>query len=156
MLSVAEVGVRVEVSGSDEDASCEPGTLPDMEYISVVTMLAVLEYVTVQLLVGRARGKYGVPAPATTGHEIFERYYRVQQNTIEQLVVFLPSLWLFGLFLNPVAAAIIGLFFILGRILYLRGYVKDPDKRGLGFGIGFLATSILALGGLGAAILAAL
>ena len=127
-----------------------------MEYISVVTMLAVLEYVVIQALVGRARGKYSVPAPATTGHEVFERYYRVQQNTIEQLVVFLPSLWLFGLFLNPVVAAIIGLFFILGRILYLRGYVAEPGKRGVGFLIGFLATSILALGGLGGALLAAL
>ena len=127
-----------------------------MEFIAVVTMLSVLEYVTFQILVGRARVKYEVAAPATTGHEVFERYYRVQQNTIEQLVVFLPSLWLFGLFLNPVAAAIIGLFFILGRILYLRGYVKDPNKRGVGFLIGFGATLILALGGLGAAILAAL
>ncbi len=127
-----------------------------MEYISVVTMLALLEYVAFQMLVARARGRYGVPAPATTGNEVFELYYRVQQNTIEQLVVFLPSLWLFGLFLNPVAAAIIGLFFILGRILYQRGYVADPDKRGVGFLIGFVATSILALGGLGAALIAAL
>ncbi len=127
-----------------------------MEYVSVVTMLALLEYVAFQMLVGRARGRYGVPAPATTGNEVFERYYRVQQNTIEQLVVFLPSLWLFGLFLNPVAAAIIGLFFILGRILYLRGYVADPGKRGVGFLIGFVATSVLALGGLGAALIAAL
>ncbi len=127
-----------------------------MEFIAVVTMLTVLEYVTFQMLVGRARVKYEVAAPATTGHEVFERYYRVQQNTIEQLVVFLPSLWLFGLFHKPVAAAIIGLFFILGRILYLRGYVKDPNKRGVGFLIGFGATLILALGGLGAAILAAL
>ncbi len=127
-----------------------------MEYVSVVTMLALLEYVAFQMLVGRARGRYGVPAPATTGNEVFERYYRVQQNTIEQLVVFLPSLWLFGLFLNPVVAAIIGLFFILGRILYLRGYVADPGKRGVGFLIGFVATSVLALGGLGAALIAAL
>ncbi len=127
-----------------------------MEYISVVTMIAVVEYLVFQTLVGRARGKYGVEAPATTGHEIFERYFRVQQNTLEQLVIFLPSLWLFGLFLNPIVGSAIGLVYVVGRVLYLRGYVRDPSKRGLGFGIGFLATAVLALGGLGGAIWAAL
>jgi uncharacterized membrane protein YecN with MAPEG domain len=127
-----------------------------MEYIAVVTMLALIEYLIFQTLVGRARRAYGVAAPATTGNATFERYYRVQQNTIEQLVVFLPSLWLFGLFTNPVLGALIGLVYIIGRVLYLRGYVSDPDKRGLGFALGFMATAILALGALGGAIVAAL
>ncbi len=127
-----------------------------MEYIAVVTMLALIEYLIFQSLVGRARRTYGVAAPATTGNATFERYYRVQQNTIEQLVVFLPSLWLFGLFLNPVLGALIGLVYIIGRVLYLRDYVSDPDKRGLGFGLGFIATAILALGALAGAIVAAL
>ncbi len=100
-----------------------------MEYIAVVTMLALIEYLTFQYLVGRARRTYGVVAPATTGNATFERYYRVQQNTIEQLVVFLPSLWLFGLFTNPVLGALIGLVYIIGRVLYLRRYVSDRPLR---------------------------
>jgi len=127
-----------------------------MEYISVVTMLAVIEYLIFTMLTGRARVKYGVQAPATTGHEIFERYYRVQQNTVEQLLIFLPSLWLFGLYINAVWGAAIGLLFVVGRVLYIRGYIADPSKRGPGFALGLLASLILALGGLGGAIVAAL
>ena len=123
-----------------------------MEYVAIVMLLAVLEYVVIMFLVGRARGKYAIEAPATSGHEIFERYFRVQQNTIEQLLIFVPSLWAFGYFLNPVAAAAIGLVFVLGRAVYLRGYVRDPAKRGLGFAITFLANIVLLLGGLGGAI----
>lgn len=127
-----------------------------MELLSVVTLLALLEYFVFQLLVGRARGRYGVTAPATTGHPVFERYYRVQQNTIEQLVLFLPSLWLFGYFVNPIVGGALGLLFIVGRGLYLRGYVADPERRGLGFLLGFLANVVLLLGGLGGAIYALL
>ena len=127
-----------------------------MEYISVVTMLAVIEYMIFTALTGRARVKYAVQAPATTGHEIFERYYRVQQNTVEQLLIFLPSLWLFGLYVHAVSGAALGLLFIVGRVLYIRGYVADPSKRGPGFALGLLASAILALGGLGGGIVAAL
>ena len=123
-----------------------------MEWVAIVTLLALLEYLVIMLLVGRARGRYEIEAPATSGHEVFERYFRVQQNTIEQLVIFIPSLWAFGYFLNPVAAAGIGVVFLIGRLLYLRGYVSDPRRRGLGFGIGFLANVVLLLGGLGAAL----
>lgn len=123
-----------------------------MHLIAVVSLLALIEYMVIAGLVGSARGKYGVKAPATTGNEIFERYFRVQQNTIEQLVIFLPALWLFGIYASAGAGAIIGLAFIIGRAIYLRGYVADPEKRGLGFGITFLANAVLVLGGLGGAI----
>lgn len=123
-----------------------------MQLIAVVSLLALIEYMVIAGLVGSARGKYGVKAPATTGNEVFERYFRVQQNTLEQLVVFLPALWLFGMYVSVGAGAIIGLVFIVGRIVYLRGYVADPEKRGLGFGITFLANAALVLGGLGGAI----
>ncbi len=83
---------------------------------------------------------------------MFERYFRVQQNTIEQLVIFVPSLWAFAYFLNPVAAAGIGIVFLIGRRVYLRGYVREPAKRGVGFLVGFVANVVLLLGGLGAAI----
>lgn len=127
-----------------------------MHWIAVVGLLALVEYMVIAGLVGAARGKYGVKAPAITGNDVFERYFRVQQNTLEQLVIFLPALWLFGSYVSAGAGAIIGLVFIVGRVVYLRGYVADPEKRGLGFGITFLANAILVLGGLGGAIVQAI
>lgn len=126
----------------------------DMNLVAAVAALALIEYITIQLLTGNARGKYGVKAPATSGHPIFERWYRVQLNTIEQLVVFLPGLYLFAAYVSTTVAAILGLVFIAGRALYARGYVEDPEKRGLGFGVGFAATAVLVLGGLVGALLA--
>ena len=119
-----------------------------MALISFVAGLAVLEYVVLLLLTGRARARYGVEAPATTGHPIFERWYRVQQNTVEQLVVFLPSLFLFGAYASRGWGVFLGLLFIVGRIVYARGYVADPARRGPGFGLSFGANVILLLGGL--------
>ncbi len=125
-----------------------------MEYVALVTGLAVLEYLVISFFVGWARGKYEIAAPATTGHPEFERYFRVQQNTVEQLVLFVPSLWLFGYFLGGALAAVIGCFFLLGRILYFRGYVRDAEKRGLGFLIGEIANVVLLIGGVVGAALA--
>ena len=102
----------------------------------------------IALLVGRARTTYKVPAPATTGDPIFERHFRVQQNTLEQLVIFLPALWMCGSYANAWFAALIGLGFVVGRFLYLRGYVRDPAQRGIGFGISFLSNVALLLGAL--------
>jgi uncharacterized MAPEG superfamily protein len=123
-----------------------------MNLIAVVSLLALIEYMVIAGFVGWARGKYGVKAPATTGNEVFERYFRVQQNTLEQLVIFLPALWMFGTYISAGAGAIIGLVFIAGRVLYLRGYVADPATRTTGFVMGFLANVILVLGGIGGAI----
>ena len=125
-----------------------------MNLVAVITALAVLEYVAVMLLTGRARAQFGVAAPATTGHPEFERYYRVQQNTIEQLIVFIPAVFLFANYASPRIAALLGIVFIVGRILYARGYIADPAKRGTGFIIGFVANMILLLGGLIGATLA--
>lgn len=127
-----------------------------MHWIAVVTSLALVEYLWFSILVGQARGRYGVKAPATSGHEIFERTFRVHQNTMEQLVVFLPALWLFGSYVSPEIGALLGLAFIVGRVLYLRGYVAAPESRSLGFGIGLVSTAILLLGGLVGALRAAL
>ena len=124
------------------------------KYVAVVAALALLEYVLISLRTGQARAKYNVKAPATTGDPIFERHYRVQQNTVEQLVIFLPSLFLFAYYLWPGIAALLGLVFIAGRFLYARGYIADPEKRGTGFITGFVATLILLLGGLLGALLA--
>lgn len=127
-----------------------------MELVAIVAALALLEYAVFGLQVGQARGRYGVKAPATTGHELFDRHYRVQQNTTEQLLLFLPALYLFAAYVSAPVAALLGLAFIVGRALYARGYVADPEKRGTGFLIGFVATVVLLLGGLGGALVAAL
>jgi glutathione S-transferase len=111
-----------------------------MQYVSLVTLLLVIQYLIFMLMVGAARGRSGIKAPAVTGDEQFERAYRVQMNTLEQLVMTLPALWLSALYFEPFVAALLGLTVFLGRVLYRMGYMKDPEKRGPGFGIGLLGT----------------
>jgi len=127
-----------------------------MALVAVVAALALIEYSVFALQVGQARQRYGVKAPATSGHDLFERHYRVQQNTLEQLVVFLPSLYLFAAFVSGWVAALLGLAFVVGRAIYARGYLADPEKRSAGFLIGFAASNVLLLGGLLGALVAAL
>ncbi len=123
-----------------------------MELIAIVTGLALVEYMVLTLRVGLNRAKYGVEVPATTGNEIWERHFRVQQNTLEQMMVFLPALWVFGTFVSAPIGAGIGLVFVIGRALYAIGYVAEPIKRGTGFALGFLANVVLVIGGIGGAV----
>lgn len=123
-----------------------------MSMVYAVLGLALLQYLLFGGAVGWARGKFGVQAPATTGHPAFERYYRVQMNTLELLVVFVPALPLFGHYVSARWAVVLGLVYVVGRFLYLAGYVKDPKKRGPGFLLSWVPTVVLLLGGLGAAI----
>jgi glutathione S-transferase len=123
-----------------------------MAFLTIVTLLAVLEFVVFGLLVGMARGKYDVQAPATTGNELFERQYRIHYNTLEQLVVFIPGLWAFGYFIDEFWGAGIGVIYIVGRIVYARAYNKDPAARGNGMLLSVIPSYLLVLGGLGAAI----
>jgi glutathione S-transferase len=123
-----------------------------MAYVDIVTALALLQYMVFGFKVGRARGRYGVKAPAVTGNELFERQFRVQQNTLEQLVVFLPGLYLFSHYLEPRVAAVFGLIYLIGRELFAASYVKEPLKREVGFSLSFLPSVILVLGGLFGAI----
>jgi glutathione S-transferase len=124
-----------------------------MNFVSVVAVLALIEYMVIGLQTGRARQTYGVKAPATTGDPMFERYYRVQHNTLEQLVIFLPALFLFARYVSPVVAGLLGLVFIAGRALYARGYIADPQMRGPGFLVSFSANALLVLGALIGALL---
>jgi glutathione S-transferase len=123
-----------------------------MDYIAIVTVVALLQYVFFAAAVGRARGQYGVKAPAVTGHEVFERYFRVQMNTLELLVVLVPSLWLFGHYVSPLWGAALGAVYIVGRVLYFSSYVRDPAKRELGFALSVLPALALAIGALVGAI----
>ncbi|MBF1801035.1 MAPEG family protein [Alloalcanivorax profundimaris] len=123
-----------------------------MEWVAIVTIVALLQCALFSFVVGRARVKYQVRAPAVHGHEIFERCQRGHANTVEQLVLFLPALWLFGWYLEPRAAAVLGLVFVIGRQLYFNAYLQQPRNRGRGFLVGFLATVTLLLGGLGGAV----
>ena len=113
---------------------------------SLVTAIALLVYFVVTFNVGRARGKYGVKPPAMSGNPDFERVLRVQQNTLEQLIIFLPALWIFCLFVSPIWGSALGGVWIFGRIFYAWGYYQAPEKRFLGFGMASLAT-VLLLGG---------
>ena len=116
-----------------------------MNWIVLVALLALLQQLWFGILVGRARGRYGVKAPAVTGHEIFERYYRVQMNTLELLVVFVPALYLAALYVRPLWPALLGVLYLIGRVLYARGYIADPAKRELGYALSWLPIMALLL-----------
>lgn len=120
--------------------------------VNIVIALALLEYIYFAVAVGRARGKFGVTAPATTGNPVFERYYRVQVNTLELLVCFVPAMYMFGYYVSSVWAAVLGSVFLIGRALYFVAYVKDPAQRGPGFGLSMLPVLSLILGGLYGAV----
>ncbi len=120
--------------------------------VALVTVLALMVYVWQVQRVGSARGRLGVAAPATSGHPEFERHFRVQANTLEGLIVFVPSLWLFAIYTGAdLIAAGLGLIWIIGRVLYTTGYAKEASARGLGFGIQAIAMLVLLLGA-GAAV----
>lgn len=123
-----------------------------MEATAIVTILALMQFILFSVQVGAMRAKHGVKAPATSGHPAFERMNRVHQNTMEQLVVFLPSLWLYAYFANPLWGAAIGSVFIVGRFIYRASYLKDPSSRSTGFTIGVAATAVLLLGSLAAVV----
>lgn len=114
-----------------------------MNWLNLAIALALLQALVFGVLVGRARGRYGVKAPATTGHEIFDRYYRVQMNTLELLMLLVPAAYLAADTLGASAAAIAVGIYLLGRLLYLRGYVADPAKRELGFALSVLPVVVL-------------
>ncbi len=119
-----------------------------MAFVELVMLLAVLEFLVFGYAVGSARTRYNVPAPAMAGHPVFERYFRVQMNTLEQLMVFLPSIWLFARYVNAWAAVALGVLFIIGRALYFRGYVQAPQSRHAGFVLSAIPNVTLLVGAL--------
>ena len=117
-----------------------------MALTALAVLVALLEFFTFGMQVGSARGKYGVEAPATTGHPEFERYFRVHMNTLEQLVMMVPAAFLFAHFVGDKWAAGAVAVFIVGRIVYARSYVANPASRGLGFALTALPTIVMVIG----------
>ena len=121
-------------------------------FTAFVTCLAILFYFFTGIQVAKARVAFGIKAPAMSGNPDFERVFRVQMNTLEWLPIFLPSLWLFAIYISDGVAAVLGLVWIAGRFLYMTGYSQAANKRGTGFGIQAAAATILWLGALGAIV----
>ena len=116
-----------------------------MPYVAIVTAVALLQFFWFGWQVGVARGKYNIPAPAITGNDMFERHFRVQMNTQEQLLVFLPALWIFASFISPLWAAVLGAIFIIGRGVYATTYVRDPKSRSIGFALTAIPNLLMLL-----------
>ena len=121
-------------------------------FTALVTLLAVLFYFFTSARVAKARGIYGVKLPAISGHPDFERVFRVQMNTLEWLPIFLPSLWLFAVYVSDQLAALIGLLWIVGRIVYMIGYTQATERRSPGFFIQALPCAVLLFGAIGAIV----
>jgi len=115
---------------------------------ALTTLVAVLLYFTTLINVAFARAKYKIAAPAVSGNPDFERVFRVQMNTLEQLVAFLPALWLFALYVSPAWASVVGAVWIVGRVFYAVAYVQAAARRGPGAVTGFAALGVLWVGAL--------
>ena len=119
-----------------------------MENVTLIVLLVLLQYVWLTIRVGLGRGKYNIDAPACSGDENFERLFRVQQNTLEQLIVFIPAAYAFAYYMSPLWVLAPGAAFLLGRFLYSAEYVKDPKTRVPGMGLTLAANAVLVLGAL--------
>jgi glutathione S-transferase len=119
-----------------------------MPLVHLVIALALGEFFLFGIAVARARTRYHVAAPAVSGHAVFERYFRVQMNTLEQLIVFVPAALLFARYVNAYTAAALGALFIIGRAVYFRGYVHAPEGRHIGFVLSAVPNVALLIGGI--------
>jgi glutathione S-transferase len=116
--------------------------------VALVTIIALLVYLGTALNVAGVRRRHGVAPPAMTGSPEVERALRVQGNTLEWLAMFLPALWLFAVYWNDIAAVVLGVVWIIGRVLYAIGYMKEAKARYPGFGLQTAATFVLLVGAL--------
>lgn len=117
-----------------------------MATVNLIVALALLQFFAFGAAVGRARGKYRIAAPAVTGNEMFERYYRVQMNTLELLIMFIPAMWMFGFYVSANVAAGLGALFLIGRGIYFFAYVAEPKKRELGYVLSAAPVVALVIG----------
>jgi glutathione S-transferase len=114
-----------------------------MPYVVIVTVIVLMQFFMIGFQVGRARAKYGIHAPAMSGHPMFDRIFRVHMNTLEQLVIFLPIMWIFARYISPLWATGFGVIFIIGRAIYAITYVREPKSRSLGFALTAVPTLIM-------------
>jgi len=115
-------------------------------WIVLVTLAALLLYFYMSALVARARQKHNVPAPAMSGDPEFERTFRVQMNTLEWLPIFLPTLWISEMYWDDRIVAAVGVVWIVGRVMYMLGYIKAANQRSMGFMVQALAVLVLLIG----------
>ena len=118
----------------------------DYRWPALITLGVLVLLFALAGAVGKARAKYGIKAPATTGDAAFERTFRAHQNTIENAVMLLPALWLFAAFVSEIWAAALGAVWIAARVWYFVAYQEDAAKRGRPFGLSMFVFGILALG----------
>jgi glutathione S-transferase len=123
-----------------------------MNLVDLVALAALVQLLVFSFLVGGARGRYGVKAPAVTGHPMFERAYRVQMNTLELMVLFIPALYVAARYWPPAWVAAVGAVYVLGRLVYRTAYVRDPASRGLGYLVSILPIFVLLAGGVVGAV----
>jgi glutathione S-transferase len=125
-----------------------------MELVILVVMLALIQYIVFSMQVGNARMKYGIKAPAMSGHPVFECHMRVQMNTLEQLIVFIPAAFSYAWLADSIGwygseiAAFLGVIYLIGRALYARAYIKDPQTRSVGFLLSFGPSALMIVGSL--------
>ena len=117
-----------------------------MDLIALIILLALIEYIVLVLRVGAARIKSGIKAPAVVGDEVFERHFRIQYNTLEQLILFVPGIWFFAQFVHVYWAAGLGAVYIVGRAIYAMLYIRDPETRAAGALLSAVPCWILVLG----------
>jgi len=116
-----------------------------MEAVVIVTVLALMQYMFFGIQVGGAHQKYGVKAPTMSGDAEFDRVNRVHQNTLEQLIVLIPALWMYAHYVNPLWGAGMGVVYLIGRFIYRAEYLKDPSTRTLGFSLSFLPGAVMSI-----------
>lgn len=127
-----------------------------MHYVDLVALLAIAQFIFFAVQVARARGRYGIEAPAVSGHPLFERAYRVQMNTLELLVALLPLLYIAARYWPESYVAAAGAVYLVGRLIYWRSYTRAPARRTLGFAISLTPIMVLLLASLGALLSAGL
>lgn len=135
--------------GEAKEQTKVEANLQSYSYVSLVTLLAACVYFWMATEVARTRKKVGILAPTMSGDPLLERTIRAHLNMLEWLPIFLPALWLFAIYWNATAAAVLGLVWVIGRIVYFIGYVADARRRFPGFFIQSLAAAVLLLGAAG-------
>jgi uncharacterized MAPEG superfamily protein len=123
-----------------------------MIYVSIVTSIMLIQLFAFSLKAGMARDKNSVKAPAISGNDQFERCFRVHYNSMELLLIAIPSMWMFANHVHALIAAGLGFIYVIGRVIYAKAYVADPGSRGLGFMVSMIPTVVLMLGALIGAI----